>query len=62
MKIKAYAKINLALDVLGVRDDGYHELRMIMTPLDMTISKLVIAKKWNMYPTVHILSLMIVIR
>lgn len=34
MKIKAYAKINLALDVLGVRDDGYHELRMIMVPLD----------------------------
>lgn len=34
MKIKAYAKINLALDVLSVRDDGYHELRMIMVPLD----------------------------
>ena len=34
MKIEAYAKINLALDVLGVRDDGYHELRMIMVPLD----------------------------
>ena len=34
MKIKAYAKINLALDVLGGRDDGYHELRMIMVPLD----------------------------
>ncbi len=34
MKIKAYAKINLALDVLGVRNDGYHELRMIMVPLD----------------------------
>ena len=27
---KAYAKINLGLDVLGKREDGYHELRMIM--------------------------------
>ncbi len=34
MKIKAYAKINLALDVVGKRDDGYHELKMIMVPLD----------------------------
>ena len=34
MRIKAYAKINLALDVLGIRDDGYHELRMIMVPVD----------------------------
>ena len=27
---KAYAKINLCLDVLRRRDDGYHDLRMIM--------------------------------
>ena len=27
---KAYAKINLGLDVLRRREDGYHELRMIM--------------------------------
>ena len=26
----AYAKINLSLDVLRRRDDGYHEVRMIM--------------------------------
>ncbi len=30
LDLKAYAKINLALDVTGVRDDGYHEVRMIM--------------------------------
>ena len=30
MMIKARAKINLALDVVGKREDGYHELRMIM--------------------------------
>lgn len=34
MKTRAYAKINLALDVLGVRDDGYHMLKMIMVPID----------------------------
>ncbi len=27
---KAYAKINLGLDVLGRRPDGYHEVKMIM--------------------------------
>lgn len=30
LRLKAYGKINLALDVLGRRDDGYHEVRMIM--------------------------------
>ena len=30
LKLKAMAKINLGLDVLGKREDGYHELRMIM--------------------------------
>ncbi len=30
MKLKAMAKINLGLDVLRRRSDGYHDLRMIM--------------------------------
>lgn len=30
MQIKAYAKINLGLDVIRRREDGYHEVRMIM--------------------------------
>lgn len=30
MKLKAYGKINLALDVVRKREDGYHEVRMIM--------------------------------
>ena len=29
-EIKAYAKINLGLDIIGQREDGYHLLRMIM--------------------------------
>ncbi len=35
MKIKAYAKINIALDVVGKTDDGYHLLRMIMQTIDL---------------------------
>ena len=32
---KAYAKINLGLDVLGKRDDGYHLVKMIMQNVDI---------------------------
>ncbi|WP_330376323.1 4-(cytidine 5'-diphospho)-2-C-methyl-D-erythritol kinase [Butyrivibrio sp. AE3004] len=32
---KAYAKINLGLDVIGRRDDGYHLVRMIMQSIDL---------------------------
>lgn len=35
MKINAYAKINIGLDVLGRRDDGYHEVRMIMQSIKL---------------------------
>ena len=31
----AYAKINLTLDVLGQRPDGYHDLRMIMQSVSL---------------------------
>lgn len=30
IKLRARAKINLGLDVTGLREDGYHEVRMIM--------------------------------
>lgn len=30
MQLRALAKINLGLDVLGRREDGYHDVRMIM--------------------------------
>lgn len=33
--IKAYAKVNLALDVLYRRDDGYHELCSLMHSIDL---------------------------
>lgn len=34
--IKAPAKINLTLDVLRKRSDGYHEVEMIMTTVDLS--------------------------
>ncbi len=34
MKDRAYAKINLALDVFNVRDDGYHDIKSIMIPIN----------------------------
>ena len=35
MDIKAFAKINLGLDVLARRPDGYHEVRMIMQSIEL---------------------------
>lgn len=35
MRLKALAKINLALDVLRKREDGYHEVRMLMQTIQM---------------------------
>lgn len=35
MKIRAYAKVNISLDVIGKREDGYHLLRMIMQNIDL---------------------------
>lgn len=35
MKGKAHAKINISLDVIGKRDDGYHILSMIMQNVEL---------------------------
>ncbi|MCR4843146.1 MAG: 4-(cytidine 5'-diphospho)-2-C-methyl-D-erythritol kinase [Eubacterium sp.] len=33
--LKAPAKINLSLDITGLRDDGYHMVRMLMQTIDL---------------------------
>ena len=33
--LKSYSKINICLNVVGKREDGYHELDMIMLPLEL---------------------------
>ncbi|QGU94111.1 4-(cytidine 5'-diphospho)-2-C-methyl-D-erythritol kinase [Clostridium bovifaecis] len=46
MLIKAYAKINISLDVLGKREDGYHLLEMIMQNIELyDVLKIERAKK-----------------
>lgn len=35
IRLKAYAKINLGLDVLGKRPNGYHDVRMIMQSIGL---------------------------
>lgn len=35
MKLEAHAKINLTLEVLGARPDGYHDLRSVVLPVPL---------------------------
>ncbi|MGK0465549.1 4-(cytidine 5'-diphospho)-2-C-methyl-D-erythritol kinase [Clostridium sp.] len=35
MLVKAYGKINISLDIVGKREDGYHLLKMIMQNIDL---------------------------
>ena len=33
--VRSYAKINICLDITGIREDGYHLLDMVMLPLEL---------------------------
>lgn len=46
IRLKAHAKINLGLDVVRKREDGYHEVRMIMQTIGL-YDKLTISKTNN---------------
>ncbi|WZL73552.1 4-(cytidine 5'-diphospho)-2-C-methyl-D-erythritol kinase [Clostridiaceae bacterium 35-E11] len=35
IKVRGRAKINISLDVIGKREDGYHEVKMIMQQIDL---------------------------
>ena len=48
IRLRAYAKVNLGLDVLRRREDGYHDVRMIMQNINL-FDKLTIkknSKRW----------------
>jgi len=47
----AYAKVNLALDILGTRPDGYHEMRMIMQSVSLcdTVTVEAAASDFSLY-------------
>ena len=44
LHLKAYAKVNLALDVLGTREDGYHLLETVMQKVQLADS---IQMRWE---------------
>lgn len=33
--LQAYAKVNLGLDILGMRDNGYHDVKMVMQTINL---------------------------
>ena len=35
MEVQAFAKVNLTLEVLGRREDGYHEVKTILQTIDL---------------------------
>lgn len=35
IEVKAHAKLNLTLDIIGKRDDGYHDLQMVMQAVEL---------------------------
>jgi 4-diphosphocytidyl-2-C-methyl-D-erythritol kinase len=35
LRLRSFAKVNLGLEVLGLRDDGYHELRTLFQTVDL---------------------------
>ena len=43
--IKSYAKLNICLNVTGKRDDQYHELDMVMVPIELHDSILISKEK-----------------
>lgn len=51
IRLKARAKVNMALDVVRRRKDGYHDVRMIMQTIDL-YDKLTISKSDE--PGIHI--------
>ncbi|MCC5912037.1 MAG: 4-(cytidine 5'-diphospho)-2-C-methyl-D-erythritol kinase [Clostridiaceae bacterium] len=45
IQLKSRAKINLSLDVLGKRPDGYHEVKMIMQEIDLYDNIILVEKR-----------------
>ena len=53
ISLKAYAKINLGLDVLGTLPDGYHEFKMVMQSIRLILRKMTQAQSMSK-PIFHI--------
>ena len=44
---EAHAKINLHLEVLGIRTDGFHELAMVMQSINLSDKLMMVKSKYN---------------
>lgn len=36
MKVKAFAKVNLSLEILRLREDGYHDVTTLLQTVDLS--------------------------
>ncbi|MFC3882062.1 4-(cytidine 5'-diphospho)-2-C-methyl-D-erythritol kinase [Bacillus songklensis] len=52
LMVKAPAKINLSLDVLHKRSDGYHEVKMVMTTIDLA-DRVELAERYDQKIVIH---------
>jgi 4-diphosphocytidyl-2-C-methyl-D-erythritol kinase len=52
LMVKAPAKINLSLDVLHKRSDGYHEVKMVMTTIDLA-DRVELSERYDQKITIH---------
>ena len=52
IRLKARAKINISLDVIGRRDNGYHDVKMIMQTINL-YDKLMLRKQKENQITIH---------
>ena len=61
LSIKSFAKINIGLDVVQTREDGFHDLDMVMVPIQFHDSVLIkeIKNKPDNYVTMDDYSLMV---
>ena len=53
IQMKAYGKVNLGLDVLRRREDGYHEVRMIMQTVQL-YDKITVEERHQELSLIHI--------
>jgi 4-diphosphocytidyl-2-C-methyl-D-erythritol kinase len=49
----AFAKVNLALSVRGLRSDGYHQIESVMQTIDLTDEVRIRPQRWGLHLTCH---------
>ena len=54
LSVRACAKINLALDILFKRADGYHEVEMVMQSISLADTVVLREREQGIVITIHI--------